>query len=126
MIEKGQILYATTYKTRVKDFHTDLIIGLRLIKPKVIRITPKYFEVNTRGSIQKIKVEDIGKNIFLTEKECYNFILEETEDRYEKLREKFEENTEYQHFLAVGKELKKIRKKNDAFQNKSAEDIDGK
>ena len=110
-LKEGQIVYVSIYKTEKIDFHTDLIVGLKLVKRKVLKITPKFFEIKLDGFINKINKEKLGKYIFLSKKECVKFIIKETEERLEQLREKFENNSEYLQYLALPKDLKKWNKK---------------
>ncbi len=107
-IEVGRILYGCGYKTRKISFMEDLIIGMKIIKPKIKRITKKYIILNISGDEQRISKDRLGKSIFLTEKEVVEFIIIETKRRIsEKINSKRSQHMDGDHLEGMKKDLKK-------------------
>ncbi len=110
-LEVGQILHGITYKTRMISFCEDLIIGMKLIKPKIEKITEKYIDLNIKGDSQRISKDRVGVSIFLTNKEAVEFIIEETKRRLdEKADSKRGQHMDTEHIECLKKDLKKWEK----------------
>lgn len=108
-LEVGQILYGCGFKTKKISFMEDLITGMKIIKPKIKKITKKYvvLQIN-RYDKQTISKERIGNSIFLTEKEAICFIIGENKRRIdEKVNSKRSQHLDDEHLRAIKKDLKK-------------------
>ena len=107
-LEIGQIMYGCGYKTRKISFNEDLITGMKIMKPKIKRITEKYIVLNVSGDEQRISKDKIGKSIFSTKKEVVAFIIIETKRRIaEKINSKRSQHMDGDHLEAMKKDLKK-------------------
>jgi|LGVF01.1.fsa_nt_gb hypothetical protein len=121
-LEVGQILYACGYKIKKVSFSYDLIVGLKIMKIKLLKITKKYI-VRDGWRVSK---NSIGKYIFLTEKGIIDFIIREEEARIEeKLNSKRKQYLDNSHLEAIRKDLKKwrkVKKLNSEKDNNNCED----
>lgn len=108
MIKIGQTLYGATYRKKVISCENSLITGLKLIRPTLIKITPKFLVLKNRWSEQRMKIEKLGKFVFLTEDEAIDFIISENTRRI-KETESIERKSETakMHLKAIKTDLKR-------------------
>ncbi len=110
-LEIGQMLYGCGYKTRMVSFCEDLIVGMKLLKPKIKGLTDKYIILGLGRDKQIISKQRLGKSIFLTKLEAVNFIIEETQRRLnEKADAKRSQHMDTEHIEELEKDLKKWKK----------------
>ena len=106
-LKVGQTLYACGYKTREISFGYDLIIGLKIMKVKILKLTNKFIVLDG----QRISKNRIGRSIFTTEKELVNFMIKENQRRLdEKSDAKRKQDFDIEHIEAITKDLKKWQK----------------
>lgn len=107
-LEIGQILYGATIRTKVLSFERSLVTGLKITRPKLIKITPKFLVLKNGWSEQRMRIEKLGKFVFLTEAEAIDFIIGENTRRIKESesKEKLSE-TDKMHLKAIKTDLKR-------------------
>lgn len=103
-LEVGQTLYACGYRIKRVSFGYDLIIGLKVLKPKIKKLTKNFIVLDG----QRISKKRLGDSVFLTEKELVRFMIEENKTRIaEKENSKRKQYMDIDHVEALKKDLKK-------------------